>query len=163
MIDLTLSLKGASKVRAASPLQPLRVFRSATAAQILAPLGHNGVRPVALAARMAAFRPGEARVVAPQNPSRPSPPGGYASLDGTCRTSSWNDHLAGKNAGEWEKQAAAKRQTLAAKRSAVLAGAGHTAQDGVGWILKGSSGRRSREGRFWTPTSVCSQSSIALF
>ncbi len=31
------------------------------------------------------FRPVAVSVVAPQNPSRPSPPGCFASLDGTCR------------------------------------------------------------------------------
>jgi hypothetical protein len=57
-------------------------------------------------------RPEAVSIVVRQNPSRPSPTGGYASLDGTCRTSHMGHHLAGKKPGEEDsaEQSGSSRQ-----------------------------------------------------
>jgi len=62
-------------------------------------------------------RPGEASVVMRQNLSRPSPPGGYASLDGTCRASHRSSHLAGKKPRAGERLAATPRTERAGENA----------------------------------------------
>ncbi len=74
------------------------------------PPGAGGVRPAALAARMASFRPGEGSIVAASNPSRASLAtlGGCTTLDGTCAASRERNHLAGKKPGDREDRASGK-------------------------------------------------------
>jgi hypothetical protein len=86
---------GVFRVLRAAPLccTPMRPLQGALRAPSLSMAG---------SARGTRRLPGQKQgsVVVRQNPSRPRPAGGSASLDGTCRTSHRGHHLAGKKPGE---------------------------------------------------------------